>query len=48
MQYERYISIGLMVLLFTGVLSRPLSFISDYVYNIFEFIIIFPLGFIVG
>ena len=48
MQYERYISIGLMVLLFTGVLSRPLSFISDFVYNIFEFIIIFPLGFIVG
>ncbi len=48
MQYERYISIGLMVLLFTGVLSRPLSFISDFVYSIFEFVILFPLNFIVG
>ena len=48
MQYERYISLGLMVLLFTGVLSRPLSLVSDWIYNIFEFIILFPLNFIVG
>ncbi len=48
MQYERYISIGLMVLLFTGVLSKPLSIISDLVYSIFEFVILFPLNFIVG
>ena len=46
MQYERYISIGLMLLLFTGVLSRPLSIISEFVYNIFEFIIFLPFNFI--
>ncbi len=48
MQYERYISLGLMLLLFTGVLSKPLTIISDFVYGIFEFIILFPLNFIVG
>ncbi len=31
MQYERYISLALLVLLYTGVLSRPLSIIADYV-----------------
>ncbi len=46
MQYERYISIGLMLLLFTGVLSTPLTYISDFVYNIFEFIIFLPFSFI--
>ena len=46
MQYERYISIGLMLLLFTGVLSWPLSIISEFVYNIFEFIIFLPFNFI--
>ncbi len=48
MQYERYISIGLMLLLFTGVLSKPLAFISDVVYGVFEFVILFPLNFIIG
>ena len=48
MQYERYISIGLMLLVATGVLSKPLSFISDVVYGVFEFVILFPLSFIVG
>ena len=48
MQYERYISIGLMLLLFTGVLSTPLVFISDIVYKVFEFIVFLPFGFIVG
>ncbi len=46
MQYERYISIGLMLLLFTGVLSTPLAYISDFVYNIFEIIIFLPFSFI--
>ncbi len=32
MQYERYISLAFLVLLYSGVLSRPLSIISDYVF----------------
>ena len=35
MQYERYIMIGLFVLLFTGVLTRPLSALSDWVLSLF-------------
>ncbi|MCR4614636.1 MAG: site-2 protease family protein [Clostridiales bacterium] len=33
MQYERYIIIGVMILLFTGALTRPLGFITGAVYN---------------
>lgn len=33
MKYERYIMIGLFILLFTGVLSRPLSFLTQSLYN---------------
>ncbi len=33
MKYERYIVIGVFVLLFTGVLSTPLSLISSAIYN---------------
>ncbi len=36
MQYERYIMIGLFVLLFTGVLSTPLRFLSDLIISLFE------------
>lgn len=35
MKYERYIVIGLFVLLFLGVLSRPLSIISNLIFNLF-------------
>ena len=35
MKYERYISIAIMLLLFTGVLSAPLSEISNYIYSSF-------------
>ncbi len=35
MKYERYIMIGLMVLLFTGVLSVPLSFVSNSIMGLF-------------
>ena len=35
MKYERYIIIGVMVLLFTGILTTPLSWISDFVYDMF-------------
>lgn len=33
MQYERYIRIGLFVLLWTGILTKPLSLLSDLAYN---------------
>lgn len=33
MKYERYIVIGLLILLFTGILSKPLSFLSNAVYG---------------
>lgn len=35
MQYERYIQIGLFVLLFTGILSTPLSFVSSLITQLF-------------
>lgn len=35
MKYERYISIAIMLLLFTGVLSAPLSEISNFIYSSF-------------
>lgn len=34
MQYERYIMIGLFVLLFTGILSTPLSYLSMLISNL--------------
>lgn len=33
MQYERYIMIGVMILLFTGILNTPLSFLVQKVFN---------------
>jgi len=33
MQYERYIMIGLFILIFTGILSGPLEFLANSVYN---------------
>ena len=35
MKYERYIMIGIMVLLFTGILTAPLSLIANFVYDLF-------------
>ena len=32
MQYERYIVIGVMVLLFTGALTKPLSYLTEIVF----------------
>ncbi len=42
MQYERYIMIGLFVLLFTGVLSTPLSFLSGLIITLFDTITAIP------
>lgn len=36
MKYERYIMIGIMVLLFTGVLTKPLSMLSGFIYDLFQ------------
>lgn len=38
MQYERYIMIGLFVLLFTGVLDTPISVLSDFLMRILNII----------
>lgn len=35
MKYERYISLAIMVLLFTGILTTPLSYLSNAVFNLF-------------
>lgn len=35
MKYERYISLGIMFLLFTGILTTPLQFLSEKVYDLF-------------
>lgn len=42
MQYERYIMIGLFVLLFTGILSTPLRFLSGLVITLFDTITSIP------
>lgn len=38
LQYERYVMIGLLVLLFTGILDTPISFLSNLVSNVISFI----------
>ncbi len=45
MQYERYIMIALFLLLFTGILSTPLSFLSSLVVKGLMFITSLPFGF---
>lgn len=42
MQYERYINIALWVLLFTGVLSTPLSILSGIIINGFSYVTSLP------
>lgn len=42
MQYERYIMIGLFVLLFTGILSTPLSFLSSAVISLLNAVASLP------
>ena len=44
MQYERYIMIGLFVLLFTGILSTPLSLLSSAVLSLLNFVAALPFG----
>lgn len=44
MQYERYIMIGLFVLLFTGILTTPLSLLSGLVITLFDAITSIPFA----
>ncbi len=46
MQYERYIMIAVMLLLLTGALSTPLSYLSGLVYNGLDFLAALPFSFI--
>lgn len=46
MQYERYFTIGLYVLMFTGILSVPLSLLSNLVINGLLFVTGLPFSFI--
>jgi len=39
--YERYIFLGVMLLLFTGVLSRPLSYVTNAVFNLLDISTVF-------
>lgn len=48
MQYERYIMIGLMALLFLNVLDGPLYKISDFLFEFLNRIASFPLNIILG
>ena len=45
MQYERYIMIGLFVLLFTGILSTPLSLLSNAVLSLLNSVASLPFSF---
>lgn len=38
MMYERYVMIGLMVLLFTGILDRPISWLTEVLLNLISII----------
>lgn len=46
MQYERYIMIGLWVLLFTGILSKPLSAVSSFIIGTFAVVTKIPFALI--
>ena len=46
LEYERYVVIIVFVLIFTGVLSGPLSAISNGILSLFQFIAYLPLSFI--
>lgn len=39
MKYERYIFIGLIIVIATGVLSRPLTFLSDGIYDGMSYVV---------
>ena len=44
MQYERYINIALMVLVFTGILSVPLSLASTFILSLLNKLVSLPFA----
>ncbi|MBO5896107.1 MAG: site-2 protease family protein, partial [Clostridia bacterium] len=48
MQYERYITIVVFILLFTGILSEPRSLLSDLVISGLNFVAALPFVLIFG
>lgn len=43
MQYERYIAIAIMLLCFSGALSKPLSYLSNALMSLLEKIAVYPI-----
>jgi len=48
LQYERYIILGVFLLIFIGILDKPLSFLSGIILNGLNFIASIPYNLIVG
>ena len=48
MQYERYITIVVFILLFTGILSGPLNLLTDYVFFGLNYVASLPFRLILG
>ena len=46
MKYERYILIVFLALLYTGIVSLPISYITNWIITLFDFIfgLIFGIG----
>ena len=44
MKYERYIVIGIFILLFTGILSTPLSYLSNLLFRALNYVAALPFG----
>lgn len=42
MKYERYIMIGMFLLIWLGILDKPLSFLSSLIYNGFNWLVTLP------
>ncbi len=47
MRYERYIMIGMLVLLATGVVTKPLSIVSNLIFNAMDSIIALPFNMLI-
>ncbi len=48
MKYERYIMLAILFLLFTGLLTTPLSYLSNLVYNLLNKLVLIPFKLILG
>ena len=46
MQYERYSMFIVLIIIATGILDKPLSFISDLIFNVINFVAVLPFIFL--